>query len=315
MAAMAAHTAVAGNAPAPAPTPLVQPVGAPAAAPTPSQQGPQSATQANPWVNSLGMKFVPVPGTNVLFSIWDTRLQDFKVFANATQYKQGGGVWTMSVTQSASGGYSWSFGLDPNATWNHLGFEQGPTYPADAITWNAATAFCAWLTAKEQNAGLIGANQQYRMPTDQEWSTAAGNTTYPWGNAWPPPAGSGNYFDTAATSMLPGTGWPQVPGNDGYSRTSPVGTYPPNQFGLYDMGGNLWQWCQDWYVKSMNSADLLKKYPGLANDGGGQKFKVQRGASWSAYVSDYMLSAYRNYDAPNGCYDNYGFRCVLTTSQ
>lgn len=176
-----------------------------------------SATKEHPWENSLEMKFVPVSGTKVLFSIWDTRLQDYEAFVKAT-----------------------------GREWRRPDFKQDPTHPAVRVSWIDAQAFCEWLTEKERTAGKIGSRQNYRLPTDEEWSTAAGLPTptgkgirsmfrdmehYSWGTNWPPTKGAGNYD--------PGLNV------DKYDNTSPVGSFSANIFGLYDMGGNVWQWCED----------------------------------------------------------------------
>jgi formylglycine-generating enzyme required for sulfatase activity len=79
----------------------------------------------HPWVNSLGMKFVPVVGTQVLFSVWDTRMQDFMLFARSTGYDAGTGGSLV----------------------------QGSTYPVVLISWNDAQEFCKWLTKRERSAG------------------------------------------------------------------------------------------------------------------------------------------------------------------
>ena len=96
----------------------------------------------------------------------------------------------------------------------------------------------------------------YRLPTDAEWSAGVGLQgeegtnpkekagkiqLYPWGKEWPPPAGAGNYAgEEAKTGDWPG--WSVIEGyNDGYPRTSPVGSFPANANGLYDMGGNVCQ--------------------------------------------------------------------------
>ena len=103
----------------------------------------------------------------------------------------------------------------------------------------------------------------YRLPTDAEWSAGVGLQgeegtnpkeksskikLYPWGKEWPPPKGAGNYAgEEAKTGDWPAV-WQVIEGyNDGYPRTSPVGSFAANANGLYDMGGNVWQWCEDWY--------------------------------------------------------------------
>ena len=227
-----------------------------------------SASLDHPWVNSLGMKFVPVPGTRVLISVWDTRVQDYEAYAAAAA------------------------GVD--SSWKSPGFKQGPTHPVVNVSWDDAQAFCRWLTDKERKAGLITAEQSYRLPTDAEWSMAVGldepsggspqekdgkaKGVYPWGTQWPPPRGAGNYDESLKV--------------DDFPRTSPVGSFAANRYGLYDMGGNVWQWCEDWY-------------------GDGQRLRVLRGASWSNYDPDYLLSSRRFCAAPGGRYYDVGFRCVM----
>ena len=252
--------------------------------PTPSMDGP--------WQNSLGMKFVPVPGTQVLFSIWDTRVADFLAYAQDTGYRQQGGIDVLKVLKNPDGTYRLDRSADPAASWENPGFSQGANNPVVGVSWNEAKAFCDWLTKKEQRAGLIGTNQFYRLPADQEWSAAAGSGKYPWGNDWPPPRGAGNYRDDAFVAALPGTGWQQVPGNDGYARTSPVGSFSANQYGLYDMGGNVWQWCEDWLDSGPN-------------------FCLLRGGSWAEYTQEALSSSSRRAVTPDSRIDRRGFRCVL----
>jgi Sulfatase-modifying factor enzyme 1 len=124
-----------------------------ATSPTPLQREVTSktldeATKDRPWVNSLGMKFVPVPSTKVLFSVWDTRVQDFEKFVKDTGYDAMGGMLSL-------GNLGWqNFG----ATWKDPGFAQGPTYPAVGVSWMDAEAFCKWLTTLERNSGVAGSN-------------------------------------------------------------------------------------------------------------------------------------------------------------
>ena len=262
--------------------------------PTPSKDAaskpPTSATKESPFVNTLGMKFVPVPivggptrGQLVLFSIWDTRVQDYAVFATETKRE-----------------------------WPKPEIEQGPTHPAVMVSWEDATAFCAWLTERERKAGKIGANEAYRLPSDHEWSRAVGlplekgatpaeqsgknQVDFPWGIVFPPKKIVGNYADTSYHAAFPARqcleGY-----TDGFATTSPVGSFPANRFGLYDMGGNVWQWCEDWVDQD-------------------QKNRVLRGAPWVNYERSMLLSScrYSFVPGPGGRYSIHGFRCVLGVS-
>jgi hypothetical protein len=209
---------------------------------------------AGTFVNSLGMIFLPVPGTKALFSIWDTRVKDYLAYAGANA------------------------GVD--GRWKDPGFKQGEDHRVVKVSWNEAKAFCAWLTLKERKEWKIGRDQEYRLPTDQEWSAAVGAGKYPWGDHWPPPNGAGNY---AASLHV-----------DEFEYTSPVGSFKPNEYGLYDMGGNVWQWCEDWYDSTQQS-------------------RVVRGAAWNLSEPDWLVSSMRY----GGLYPTrrsdwtVGFRCVL----
>jgi hypothetical protein len=237
------------------------------------------------WTNSLGMVFVPVAGTTVLFSIYDTRVQDFEAYAAATR------------------------GLDDS--WREVRFQGvrvsgAPDHPVTMVGWGAARKFCRWLTETEQRAGRLASGQSYRLPTDTEWSKAVGlageregfpankdgkiKGVYPWGKTWPPPAGAGNLADRSAQAAFK-----SLPAlskfDDGFPTTSRVGTFPPNAFGLFDMSGNVWQWCEDSYSHDEN-------------------VHVLRGGSWRTGDSHALLSSHR-LSTQDGRDSNLGFRCVL----
>jgi hypothetical protein len=264
----------------------------------------KSATKDHPWVNSLEMKFVPVAGTKVLFSVWDTRVRDFESFVKNTGYDATAGMW--------------SFGRDGwhrrGATWKEPGFSQGPNHPVVGVCWYDAEEFCQWLTKRERSAGDLPEDREYRLPKDEEWSVAVGlknevgNTPeeksgkinlYPWDipqkrdKDWPPPLGAGNYAGEEAKNGDWPTDRTVIEGyNDGYPRTSRVGSFAPNFNGLYDMGGNVWQWCEDWYRAEM-------------------KRRVLRGGSWLNSEPASLLASFRNDVEPDNRRDVFGFRCVI----
>jgi len=243
----------------------------------PSQQPPNRPTDAISTPHEL--KFVPVG--DVEFSIWLTRVKDFDEFAKS----------------------KWGYQDGDELLDRYDEFHQGPDSPAINVSWDAALAFCRWLTDKQHQDGSLPANQYYRLPTDLEWSKAVGlpeepgatpadrsgkiPDVYPWGTEWPPPPGAGNYAgeETGARDAIKGY-------NDGFARTSPVGSFKPNKYGLYDMGGNVWEWCMDYW--NAESTD-----------------RVLRGGSWASgnfkegLCSSSRLSSFRR----NGS-DFYGFRVV-----
>ena len=178
-------------------------------------------------------------------------------------------------------------------------FKQTDTHLVVMIGWEDAQEFYAWLTLVE--CGKIKAGQKYRLPTDAEWSVAVGlgkekgNTpgekdegikdVYPWGKEWPPPKGAGNYNKSLNV--------------DSFEYTSPVGSFAANAHGLHDMGGNVWEWCEDKWNPTVT--------------GLGMSWRVYRGASWYSRTSGGLLSSYRKIPAVAGHYSPIrGFRCVLT---
>jgi formylglycine-generating enzyme required for sulfatase activity len=258
----------------------------------------EKATKEQPWQNSLGMKFVGVPGTQALFSIWDTRVQDFRVFVDTAGYDATDGMWSL-------GSDGWK---QRGATWKDPGFKQSSTDPVVGVSWDDAKAFCEWLTNRDHASGALPEGVQYRLPTDQEWSVAVGldsepgNTPqeksskiklYVWGSAWPPPAGAGNYCGAESKTGDEPPTWTVIQGySDGYPRTSPVGSFAANKNGLYDMGGNVWQWCEDWY----NTENT---------------HRVLRGAAWDSHSRLFLLASSRDYITPDYRGAFVGFRCVL----
>lgn len=179
--------------------------------------------------NSLGIKFAPVPGTTVLFAVWETRVMDYEAFVKDASY-------------------AWSY--KPH-------FNQTGDQPVVGVNLQDAVAFCNWLTNRERAAGSITSSQGYRLPTNDEWDAAINllrarkaeatldekvqdERTYPWGVQWPPPPKFGNYAEN------------EIPGySDGFDYTAPVGQFPPTKEGVYDLAGNVWEWVWDRQVQAL----------------------------------------------------------------
>jgi formylglycine-generating enzyme required for sulfatase activity len=278
----------------------------------PARNAVAAATKDAPFVNSLGQEFVPVSGTKALFCRWDTRVKDYRKFVRATNRSMSGQMFVMRIKAV---NLAWWVG-DRTANWENPGFEQSDEHPVVGVSLEDSRSFCEWLTEREQRSGLLPSGATYRLPTDVEWSAAAGPGKYPWGNSWPPHEKVGNYADASFARQLPGKGWKVFPGlDDGWARTSPVGTYAANLYGLYDMGGNVWQWCESRFKAAMNS-ELRKTLPGsdseLAPDG--TPLWVLRGGSWCDAGPYGVESSSRGVGVPANRTDEFGFRCVLSPS-
>ena len=132
------------------------------------------------------------------------------------------------------------------------------------MSFEEAMAFCEWLTHRERQEGRISTAEAYRLPTDHEWSCAVGigdredaaqhpsekngkiSDLYPWGSDWPPPPGAGNYNGEESSATDQRNRQPILAGyRDGFNNTAPVGSFPPNALGLFDLGGNAGERCSD----------------------------------------------------------------------
>ena len=251
--------------------------------------------------NSLGIPFRKLPGLPARLAVWPVRVRDFTAFANATGHDATSGMLSLGPDD-----HDW---LPNGRTWRDPGFAQSPDHPVVGVNHFDALAFCRWLTRCERAAGTLASGQRYRLPTDAEWSAAIGlraehgktpeqklhaaDGRYPWGPAWPPPAGFGNYAGEESRAGMP-SWWGVVPGGyvDAFPRTSPVGSFPANALGFFDLSGNVWEWCADAYARG-----------GLA--------RVTRGASWGSDRPAYLQSAKRNPQFPETRSDELGFLLAL----
>ncbi len=253
--------------------------------------------------NSLGMVFTRVGNTEACFGIWKTRVQDFAAYAQATQLDPNG--WRV---------YSWTTnGWEATGdSWANPGFPQSPTCPVCGVSWDDAVAFCDWLTRREHESGDLHPQLYYRLPSDAEWDAAVTKLKFPWGSQWPPLDHTANLAGMENTNDLVAFKGKLIENyRDGFARTSPVGTYPENPRGLFDMAGNLEEWCADWYRKELNTPERRQKHPILNQDGGGQAYRVLRGSAWSDRDPGRVASNTRFFFTPQVRMDTAGFRVVL----
>jgi formylglycine-generating enzyme required for sulfatase activity len=206
------------------------------------------------------------------------------------------------------GGWGWDpdagagkFVFNEKYSWRNAGFAQRDEHPVVNVSWNDAVAFCKWLSRKEGNT--------YRLPTEAEWEYAcrAGTTTRYWSGDDPETlAKVGNVADATAKAQFPDWKY-TIKASDGYAFTAPVGSFKPNAFGLYDMHGNAWQWCADWYGTEYYAASPADDPTGPRSG----KLRVLRGGSWNL-GPDFARSAKRLRCAPDERSDLAGFRVART---
>ena len=168
--------------------------------------------------------------------------------------------------------------------------------PVEQVTWYEATNYCARLTAQERSAGRLPAGWAYRLPTEAEWEYAAraGTTT------------RFSYGDDPGYTQLGNYAW--YVANSG-NTTHPVGQKQPNPWGLFDMHGNVWEWCLDWYGSSLPGGSVTGPMGPASGSG-----RVLRGGSWF-HGGLYSRSAFRGYYAPADLGYFIGLRAVVAAGQ
>jgi sulfatase modifying factor 1 len=217
---------------------------------------------------------------------------DFAQFVEAVGYK----------TEAESAG--WSGVFDPEqrrwaavngATWRHPDGPARPPAPAGEpvtqVSWNDARAYANWIGK--------------RLPTEAEWEYAArggmNQLPYVWGRVLRP----GGH---PVANWWQGSFPDRDTGEDGFRGRAPVGRFEPNAFDLFDMAGNVWEWCADWYGEHYYAQSPPVSPPGPANG----SERVMRGGSWMCsenHCSNYRPGA-RSHATPDTSLNNTGFRLV-----
>jgi sulfatase modifying factor 1 len=191
-------------------------------------------------------------------------------------------------------------GRDRKYSWRNPGFQQGEDHPVVNVTWNDAVAMCQWLSKVE--------GKRYRLPTEAEWEYAARagtRTQYYTGDDPQSLLSAANVFDTDAAKNWARWQTYALAGSDGFAFTSPVGSFAPNAFGLYDVHGNAWEWTADWHDDHYyaNSPAVDPQGPTSGS------VRVRRGGSWHTWTF-YARSSYRNWNAPDTRYTLVGMRLL-----
>jgi formylglycine-generating enzyme required for sulfatase activity len=222
--------------------------------------------------------------SNFSMSKTEVTVGQFRKFVDATGYrtdaeKQGWAwAWTGSTWDKVNG-----------ASWRKPGFTQSDDHPVVAVSWNDAIEFCKWANC--------------RLPTEAEWEYAcrAGTTT---------PFHTGDNLTTDQANYDGNYPYKNYPKGKYIGKTTQVGSYPPNAWGLYDMHGNVWEWCSDWYGEKYY--DECKKKGIVENPMGPEtgSRRVLRGGSWDITASN-CRSAYRPGGYPDSRIDRCGFRLVF----
>ena len=186
------------------------------------------------------------------------------------------------------------------ASWKKPGFDQTDEHPVVCVSHNDAVAFCEWLSKKT--------GKTVKLPTEAQWEYAArgGTTTaYQWGND-PDDGKDWCHAADRTTKRTFSDRYKYLSWDDGCTLTFLVGNFKKNGFGLYDMHGNAWQWCSDWYGENYY-ADSPKTDPQGPNDG---KFRVLRGGGWNFHPVNFR-SALRCGGGPGNRRFIIGFRVIV----
>jgi formylglycine-generating enzyme required for sulfatase activity len=214
-----------------------------------------------------------------------------------TEAEKGNGAWGWNAQMG-----KWT--RNRNYNWMNVGFQQTDEHPVVCVSWNDAQAFCAWLEkrSRQQMGVRLGPGSwRVKLPTEAQWECAcrAGTTT---------PFHCGqqlNGEEANCNGHFPYGTEEKGPYQKG---TTPVGKYAANRWGLYDMHGNAWEWCEDYYDKDFYAHSPLKDP--INTRKGSEEHRLLRGGSWD-HGAELCRAACRGRNCASYCSGGCGFRVAL----
>lgn len=229
-------------------------------------------------------------------------VKEFSQFVEETKY-----ITDAEKVDSSLAFFKGKWGKHKGVNWRYdatgtLRAAKECNHPVVHVSWNDANAFCLWLSKKT--------DKKFRLPTEAEWEFAARNRgveiVYSWGNGEPKGKNGSNVADESLLKQASDVkGWSNY--NDGFAYTAPVGCFNPNGLGLFDMTGNVWEWCSDWFDPNYYSTSP-KENPYGPSTGTVKSF---RGGCWFS-DQDYARITFHNFgNFPDQSYGDFGFRVAM----
>jgi formylglycine-generating enzyme required for sulfatase activity len=236
---------------------------------------------------------------NFYLGAHEVTVGQFRRFVAETKYRT-------DAERDARGGWGWCnvretfVHGDRRFSWKHNGYADDENQPVANVSWNDAVAFCQWLSAKERTL--------YHLPSEAQWEYAcrAGTTSrFSFGDDAEHLALYGNIADGTASERFQ---WPEsIRARDGYAFIAPVGSFKPNPWGLFDMHGNVQEWCGDGYGENYYQQLAGRTAENPTGSADPLAPRVVRGGSWS-FESRLAESSHRYNRAADAREDRIGFR-------